>query len=279
MVLRNMNKLYSLLFLFLLFSCATAPRQVFTQKIPAESLKLCFIGDTGTRDQAQQDVASMLEKEKCHSIHFVGDIIYSDGLKNRHDKQFQKKFWNYYAKTTEIDHKPNLNIILGNHDHEGSVNAWVELSQKHPKVFFPSPWYLIEMNNICMVHLDTEYYRFYTNYLMRSNEKSWLKSIKKDLKRCDIKIAVGHHPYNSRGKKHSMSTGTMRTSLEETVIGKFDYYISGHEHILSDEGEVKGTRLLISGAGGRQDENEGGYLVMEIKNNTVTYQFRKVSPK
>lgn len=271
-----MIKLSKLLILILLSSCATAPRLVYTQKIPAESLKLCFIGDTGSKDIVQKKVAEKLGQEKCHSIHFAGDLIYSEGLKNRHDKRFRTNFWDYYERTTQIDHKPDINVVLGNHDHRGSVEAWVELSRKYPKMFFPSPWYLVELNNICIAHLDTQYFKFYSNFLMRSNEKSWLKSIKKDLKKCDIKIAVGHHPYNSSGTKHSMSTGTMRSTLEDTVIGKFDYYISGHEHILSDEGEVKGTRLLISGSGGKHDRNEAGYLVMEIKNNVVTYNFRKI---
>ena len=220
-------------------------------------------------------MAELLRKEKCHSIHFTGDIIYDKGLKNRHDKKFFSKFWDHYGPLTEIDHRPTLYVVLGNHDHEGSVEAWVELSQKHPKLFFPSPYYLVKMNDVCLTHFDS---RFWTNYLMRYNQKTWMKEIKgKDLKDCSIKIAVGHHPYNSSGVKHSNSTGLMRKTLKDTVLGVYDFYISGHEHLLSDEGIKNGTHLLISGAGGRRDDGyNGGFLVMEISGTTAKYDFRRL---
>jgi len=270
-------KNFIILLVFMISGCATK-QSTFQREITTSDFKLCFIGDTGTGNEVQQKVADLLEKEKCHSIHFVGDIIYDDGLKNRHDKQFQKKFWNYYGQLAKKDHKPKLNIVLGNHDHKGSIEAWVELSQKYPEVFFPYPYYLLKLNDVCLTHFDTDYYRTFTNYIMELSQSSWLKSLHHDLKKCRVKIAVAHHPFNSRGKAHGMSSGIMRFELSKHIIGNYDYFVAGHDHILSDEGEVQKTRLLISGAGGRQDKNESaGFLVMNFKGNNVTYEFRKIS--
>lgn len=263
-----------LIFALILCSCATKPNLVFGKKIPSETLKMCFIGDTGTNNSVQKAVADMLAKEKCHSIHFLGDIIYSKGLKDHHDKQFYSKFWDYYKSITESDNRPDLYMELGNHDHKGSIDAWIQLSKKHPKIFYPYPWYLLHLNNVCVVHTDTDYYRFFSNYIMGTSQYRWVKNIDHDLKKCKVKIAVGHHPYNSSGKNHGNSAGVMRWILEKTILGKFNYYISGHEHILSDEGEIDGTRLLISGAGGRRDDQSGGFLVIEIKGDKSTYEFR-----
>jgi predicted phosphodiesterase len=275
MIIYGMNR-YFLFILLFIYSCTTT-RPVYKQSIEAETLKLCFIGDTGSQDTAQLKVAQLLEKERCHSIHFLGDIIYSSGLRNHHDKSFQKKFWNYYEALTLKDHKPQLNMIMGNHDHRGSLDAWVRLSAKHPKIFFPYPYYLLKINNICITHTDTNYYSFFTNYAMTYSERQWHKTLKKDLNECKIKIALGHHPYDSSGKGHGQSSGLMRFHLDRTVIGIYDYYIAGHDHILSDEREVRNTRLLISGAGGKHDHGfENGFLVMTIKEDFVQYEFRKV---
>lgn len=243
-------------------------------------MKLCFIGDTGSNSEIQRKVADILRNEKCHSIHFVGDLVYEEGLENRHDKQFRTKFWDYYGPLTQENHKPNLFITMGNHDHKGSIEAWRELSQKYPKVFFPYPFYLIKLNNdVCLTHFDTNYYQFFTNYVMKISQDKFLNAVKDDLLQCKVRIALAHHPYNSSGKEGN-SSGVLRDTLDQYIIGKYNYYISGHDHFLSDEGVVKNTRLLISGAGGKPFGNEdGGYLVLEKKGDDVSYYFRRVSTK
>jgi predicted phosphodiesterase len=248
-----------------LLSCAS-PKVKYNHPIQADPLRMCFIGDVGIDHPDQQKVADMLEKEKCHSIHFLGDIIYEKGLKNHHDKQFIKKFWKYYEKLTLIDNKPMLYITLGNHDHHKSVDAWVRLSEKHPKIFFPYPYYFVRINDVCLTHMDTDYFRLWGNYLMLYSEVNWLGDIEKDLKDCRSKIALGHHPYISSGKDHGNSGFPMRQIYNSKILGKYDFLIAGHEHILSDEGNKKGTRLLISGAGGQRDSGyKNGFLVLTFK--------------
>lgn len=63
----------------------------------------------------------------------------------------------------------------------------------------------------------------------------------------------------------------MKRSFEKNVIGKYDTYISGHEHFLSDEGVKDGTRLLISSAGGSLNYGEGGFRVIEISGQRSQY--------
>lgn len=269
-----------LLILVLFYSCATPiQKPTFKQVVDSNELKLCFIGDTGTNTDVQRKVAERLRKEKCHSVHFLGDIIYDDGLKNRHDKQFHTKFWDHYGPLTRENHKPTLYMTLGNHDHRSSIQAWRELSQKYPKVFYPYPYYLVKLNeNICLTHFDTNYYQFFTNYVMKIAQNKFLTEVKDDLLQCKVKIALAHHPYNSSGKSHGNSKGILRNELAEYVIGKYDYYISGHDHILADEGVVKKTRLLVSGAGGKPARIEdAGYVVLEINKDDVKYNFRKLS--
>lgn len=272
---------YLLPVLMIVIAGCAGKGHVYKHITPKENLKLCFIGDTGTGYPVQKRVADKLEEEKCHSIHFLGDIIYRNGISTSRDKQFREKFFDYYYHLSEKDFRPRLYIILGNHDHRGSVKAWQELSEKHKNIIFPNPWYLVKMNNLCLVHLDTDYYKLFWKLPMGWEQKSWLEFIaEEELKSCDMKVALTHHPYESRGLDHGPARGMIRNFLKDYVIGKYDYLLSGHEHILSDEGTLEGTRLLISGAGGNPDKNENpGFLVMfwNEKSKTLTYEFRRLT--
>lgn len=270
-------KLTFLFILVLLSSCAKDYR--FKKTISDEKMKLCFIGDTGTKKEVQYKVAALLATEKCHSIHFLGDIIYPHGLTSSLDPQFREKFFDLYGPIANRDHNPRLFMIMGNHDHRRSISHWVELSKKHPEIFFPNAYYLLQLNNnVCLVHLDTDYYKLLANLFTGLAQSKWLDQQRDILKDCKVKVALTHHPYNNSGKSHGPSSGWVRHFLKDNIIGKFDYLISGHEHHLSDEGIEKGTRLLISGAGGNTEKlKDGGYLVFEIEKDQVDYKFRRLT--
>lgn len=259
-----------------LISCSKE-QYVYKKEIPSETVKLCFIGDTGAGWKIQSEVASLLLEEKCHSIHFLGDLIYPAGLSGDKDPQFEEKFFNYYDQHTKSDHNPDLNLIMGNHDYRGAINSWRNIAKKQNKIFFPNTYYLLKTNDICLVHLDTNYYHLFSNFFLGFQQIQWLKSISSELKNCRSKIALTHHPYENNGQSHGSSSGLLRYFHEEYIIGNFDYLISGHEHVLVDEGVRKKTRLLISGGGGKVvPGQDAGYLVLEVTADKVDYRFRKI---
>lgn len=282
-------KLFALLTFFLVFSsCATKGIKPKPEEktLKDGKVKFCFVGDMGAGNELQGRVAEELKEESCHSIHMLGDLIYPKGISSVDDPDLELKFLKYYLPLTQSGHSPSLNLILGNHDHQGNVKAWAELSRKEPSIHFPGPYYLQNWSGLCLVHLDSNYFKLLTSFWRAQEEIFWLKSIRNYLDdQCSTTIALTHHPYKSRGPKHFNATGWMKDFHEEHIIGKFDYLISGHEHILSDEGTVQGTRLLISGAGGRAEPNEAaGLLVFEAevekgKIKDLMYAFRSVQLK
>jgi tartrate-resistant acid phosphatase type 5 len=243
--------------------------------LSAKKKLLCFIGDTGSDWFHQDRIAARLEKENCDSVHFLGDIIYPRGLKNAQDPEFHDRFWDPYEDLTATGKKPDLYLVMGNHDHQGSIKAWEDLAKIHRKIIFPSPYYLIQRDKTCLVHLETNYFLEKFPPKLREEELKWLGTL--DLKNCDLKIALGHHPYRSSGRSHGHAQGQMKEILEKYILGKFDYYLAGHEHILSDEGSCQGTRLLISGAGGKPAKGQlGGYLVIEVVDKKIDLRFVRV---
>jgi 3',5'-cyclic AMP phosphodiesterase CpdA len=103
-------------------------------------------------------------------------------------------------------------------------------------------------------------------------------------KECDVIIALTHHPLKGGGYSGSAdwngSDGPLRAFLETYIIGKFDLHISGHVHILADDGKDEGTRLLISGTGGEVlGDGRAGFVVLrwEPKNpKRIGYYFRHI---
>lgn len=249
-------------------------------------MKFCFLGDMGVGNELQGQVAKALDEEVCDSIHMLGDLIYPKGIRSVDDPDLEKRFLKYYLPLTRKGKGPTLNLILGNHDHQGNVEAWHELSRKEPSIHFPNPYYLQNWGGLCLVHLESNYFKLLTSFWSAQREISWLKSIREYLdNQCSTTMALTHHPYKSRGPHHFDAKGWMKDFQEEYVIGQFDYLISGHEHILSDEGMLNGTRMLISGAGGRSEPNEAaGFLVFEAQVSQgrirkLEYHFRTINQK
>ena len=263
----------------LIFLSACSKDLTFFSQTEKSEIKLCFIGDTGIGNDLQRKVARKLETERCDSIHFIGDLVYPDGITDIEDLNLKTKFLDVYLPLTTKGNKPKLHLILGNHDYKGSVSPWYEVAQKERGIFFPHTFYLLKNRSLCMVHLDTNVFRLVYEWGEALEEIFWLSSLRDDLEDCKIKIALTHHPFKSRGKKHGSSTGMIKLFQESYVVGHFDYLISGHDHILSDEGMVDGTRMLITGAGGDPDEGEdAGYLVMtaNLKSGNVAYEFKYI---
>lgn len=135
----------------------------------------------------------------------------------------------------------------------------MEIHSQKKNIIHPSPYFEERINDVCLLYLDTNFTGHYIEIL---SQAIWLKKNRKD---CKFKMAFTHHPYFSSGPKHGKSEGFTNFFLENFVLGEFDYLISGHEHILSDEGLFDGTRQIISGAGGKPQEGfRPGFVVFDL---------------
>lgn len=279
-----MKCLVLLTIVFLFFqSCGKPKATVFEDKRLAEEevVKLCLTGDMGKDTQIQKEVALALEREQCHRIFFLGDIIYPSGIKSISDQELEDKFLSYYRPLLENDPNLIISLILGNHDHKGDPSAWRKIDEKHERFFFPNYWYMIDYGGLCMVAIDSSFYYYVNKVQELAEQTKWMTELQSRLKECDVKVALTHHPL--KGDKfpdYDGAKGAMKAFFETFIIGKFDLQISGHVHALIDDGKDEGTRLLISGAGGEASGNgKPGYLILtwEPKNpKRLGYYFREV---
>lgn len=258
-----------LLSIFMFQTCTQPKATVFRDDRLAqeEIVKFCLLGDMGLGSDHQKAIAISLEKENCHRIVFLGDLIYPKGISSSEDPELENKFMNYYLPLFERNPDLVILLLLGNHDHQGKASAWKDVYKMDDRFFFPNYYYFVDYGGLCLVALDTSFY-FYKNEIPEAVSQSrWLSSIQSMLKKCDVKIALSHHPYKGGGYSGSKdwegAGGALKIFLDTFVIGNFDLHIAGHVHIFADDGKDEKTRMLISGTGGEnRGDGRSGYVIL-----------------
>ncbi len=209
---------------------------------------ICVIGDSGSGDNNAIAVAHALETMDCSQLRILGDIVYPAGIQTPDDVLLKQKLlapFQYF-----IDRNIPIYLVLGNHDHKQNGAAWLKVAEQHPALKFPNFYYSEDWGAICFFNLDTSFYQKIYFAQKRYTQTLWLRNaMSAATNSCEFSIATGHHPYRSSGS-HGNASWQLNLLFEEELIGKVDLYLSGHDHHLSDEGTVKATRLLISGAAG-----------------------------
>ena len=205
--------------------------------MPSFAERICFTGDTGTGKIDQYIMADAMFRAGCFNIVIAGDLIYDKGLKDENDLQFHQKFLIPYAKLMNY---AKFYLVLGNHDYSGDQKAWFKISEKYPNIIIPHYYHSAYIDGVCLTMFDS--------YYKGIKQTNWLREQAKA--ECKVKVAVNHWPYKSSGW-HKNANFPHNIFMKMWVMGKFDYLITGHDHQLSDEGDYKGTRMLISGAGAK----------------------------
>lgn len=272
--------------MFIFQGCSKPKASVFkdTRLAQEEEVKFCLLGDLGRNTAHQKAMAEALDREDCHRIFFLGDLVYPSGIDSVNDPGLQSKFLDYYLPLLEKNPDLYINLVLGNHDHKGDPAAWRDVAKRHEGFFFPYYYYMIDYGGLCMVAMDTSFY-YYTKMVAEAGEQStWLLKLQPRLKECEVKVALTHHPLKGDSYAGSMdwngATGGLKAFLEGSVIGKFDLHITGHVHVLVDDGKDEGTRMLISGTGGEiLGGGRPGFVILRWEPHNpkrVGYSFRYI---
>lgn len=221
----------------------------YNYDLTQKELKICLTGDTGKGNPAQYWVAQAMEEKGCEQIRILGDIGYPSGIESEFDtKNLNRVFFDPYSSLLKKK-KANFFLTLGNHDYFGDEEAWFKISKKNKQVVIPSHYYFETWKDICIFTLDTTPFDNFLFGLRRKYQRSWLKKSYKNIKKwCHFSVGLAHHPFFSVGK-HGNAEGALKEFLSDYIIGKVDLFITGHDHHLSDEGMLRNTQHLISGAG------------------------------
>jgi len=194
-----------------------------------DSVKFLIIGDSGTGDRAQFDVAARIA-EKHKAFAFDRAIMLGDNLYGRENAAaYRNKFERPYAPLLQAGVK--FYASLGNHDDPAQrLYEPFNMDKKH--------YYTHGTGDVRFFALDSTY--------MSPEQIKW---VEEELRGSDHKwkIAYMHHPMYSSGLRHG-STPALRTVLEPLFL-KYgvDVVFAGHDHFYERLRPQNGIAYFVQG--------------------------------
>jgi len=233
-----------------------------------DSVKFLILGDTGTGDRGQIDVAAQVWK--THSVFpyefaiMLGDNIYG----SERPQDFAAKFERPYKPL--LDANIPFYASLGNHD---------DPNQRYYKPFGMGGqrFYTYQKKDVRFYALDSNY--------MDKDQQTWLERELKD-SNAKWKIAYFHHPLYSSGAAHG-SEIDLRTIIEPLFI-KYGVNVvfAGHEHFYERIKPQKGIAYFTAGGSAKLRsgdimntpltakgfDTEQSFMVAEIDGDVMHFQ-------
>jgi predicted phosphodiesterase len=210
---------------------AGAPDFVFP--LQANSVRLAVIGDFGTGELPQIEVARQMVKARAvfpfEFVITVGDNLYTGSQPADFDKDFAIPY------KALLDAGILFYATLGNHD------ATNERFYK-PFNMNGANYYAFKKRNVHFFALDS-------NYMDRA-QTSWIEAQLRSAGDADWKICFFHHPLYSSGRYHGSDTD-LRKVLEPLFV-KYgvDVVLSGHDHVYERVVPQRGIYYFTEGSSG-----------------------------
>ncbi len=234
-----------------------------------DSVRFAVIGDSGTGDREQLDIAKELEAYR-QKVGFDFVIMLGDNIYGSHNPgDFQKKFEQPYKPL--LDAGVKFYASLGNHD-----DPKVEVLYK-PFNMNGERYYRFSKGDIEFFVLDSNY--------MDPGQLKWLGDSLQASK-AKWKIAYFHHPLYNYGKHHGADLD-LRAQVQP-LFDKFGVNVvfSGHEHVYEHLKPVDNIYYFVLGSSGKLmthdikstdqivksfDENQT-FMIVEIAGDQLYFQ-------
>jgi len=240
-------------------------------KLPLKdkSVRFAVIGDSGTGDRDQYQVAQQMETywkiAKFDFVIMLGDNIYGSHA----PKDFAKKFEEPYKPL--LDAGVKFYASLGNHD-----DPKVETEYK-PFNMGGERYYAFRKGDVAFFALDSNY--------MDPKQLDWLDQNLKNSQGA-WKICFFHHPLFNEGRHHGPDL-----DLRNRLVPLFERYkvnavYSGHEHVYERMKPEENIYYFVLGNSGKlmthdlrdsKDRIKGfdtdrGFMLVEITNSKLYFQ-------
>ncbi|WP_143140236.1 metallophosphoesterase [Nannocystis exedens] len=267
-------------------------------------VRFVVLGDVGEGNEDQYQVADAIiavcEQRGCDWAMLTGDNFYDSGVDGVDDPQWQEKFELPYMGITFP-----IYAVLGNHDYGGNgIGVDFDTSKSDYQVEYTQHSELWRMPDkyYSWKQAHAEFWGLDTNQVMTDpfngssdDQQAWLDQTLA-ASTATWKIAFGHHPYLSNGEHGNagdyedlegiplpfVAGENVKEFMEESVCGKIDVYICGHDHTMQWLQAQCGTEFIVAGAGSKANGLPGnnpqhfqvpemeGFTWVELNDNSFT---------
>jgi predicted MPP superfamily phosphohydrolase len=198
----------------------------------AGSVKFAVIGDNGTGERAQYELARQMDAFHAtfafETVIMLGDNLYGSQKPADFVRKFEQPYKNLLSAGVRFY------ASLGNHDNQ--ANRFYR-----PFNMGGERYYTYARKNVRFFVLDSD--------LMDRDQVAWIESALKS-SQDEWKICYFHHPLYSDGRTHG-SQVDLRVLLEPLFVTYgVNVVFSGHDHVYERIKPQKGIYYFVSGAGG-----------------------------
>jgi predicted phosphodiesterase len=234
-----------------------------------DSVRFAVVGDTGTGDHYEREVAALVEKYRevvgFDFVIMLGDNIYGSHSPGDFVKKFQEPF------------QPLLNAgvkfyaVLGNHDDPNVERLYKPFNMGGER------YYVFKRGDVAFFGLDSNY--------MDPAQLSWLTQNLAN-SQAKWKICFFHHPLYNNGKSHGPDVD-LRSQLEP-LFQRFGVNVvfSGHEHVYERIRPQQNVYYFIEGNSAKLMTNDfrptpdmqigfdtdRGFMLVEIAGDKLYFQ-------
>jgi hypothetical protein len=255
---------------FIIFAGTALLSVSIAQDLPLkpQSVRFAVIGDNGTGEKEQYDVAQQMERSRAKvNFDFVvmlGDNIYGGDSAT----DMKRKFEDPYKAL--LDAGVKFYASLGNHD--------------NPNQRFYKPFNMGEKRYYSYRKGNAEFFALDSNY-MDPQQVDWLTNALRN-SNAAWKICYFHHPLYSDGKFHGPDTD-LRARIEPIFKANgVRLVLSGHEHlyerikphdgiyyfVLGNSGELRAHGLKPSADTAKGFDTDRSFMMMEIAGDQLYFQ-------
>lgn len=208
-------------------------RADFAFPLLPNSVRFAVIGDMGSGDSFQREVAQQMVKSRAaFPFEFVitlGDNINTGSRPSDFDRDFAVPY------KSLLDAGVKFYASLGNHD---------ETNERFYKPFNMNgaTYYAYKKGNVRFFALDSNY--------MDPKQTAWLTAQLKDAGMGGWKICYFHHPLYSSGTFHGSDLDLRKTLEPLFVTYGVDVVFAGHDHVYERVKPQRGIYYFTEGASG-----------------------------
>ncbi len=203
------------------------------------SVRFAVIGDSGTGDKEQYEVAKQMELYR-EAVHFDFVVMLGDNIYGGHDpRDFAQKF--------ELPYKPLLDsgvkfyASLGNHDDPNVERLYKPFNMNGER------YHTFKKG-------DTQFFALDSNY-MDAKQLTWLdQNLRSSGARW--KICYFHHPLYNDGKSHGPDLDLRNQLIPLLKQYGVNVVFSGHEHAYERIKPEDGIYYFIQGSSGKLVRND-----------------------
>ena len=232
------------------------------------SLRFAVIGDMGTGERRQVDVAAQMTALRArfsyNLVLMVGDNLYG----RQRPEDIAAKFDRPYAPLLQAGVR--FYGALGNHD--------------HPETRFYEPFHMSGERYYSFVRENARFFVLDSN-LMDRKQVAWAETTLRESSE-PWKIAIFHHPLYSDATRHG-SDMQLRTILEPLLVkAGVNVVFSGHDHVYERLVPQKGITYFVTGSSGKLSpgdvrrspttaaafDSDNAFVIVEISGESLYFQ-------